>query len=270
MHSENGQRACEAALKKHRDDNTANNIWPSHNRVIEQMLQRDVELREPFAEIYSQLKGANVERDLYVFFDGLLCVAATWNPEEVAKSREGRRQIKQVNRKIAKAAADLADLLDERERLNQQSGFFSGTHYDVCQVIEDSSVHNGYFERWVKEPLAGLRSQFDMKYWPSLADFIKTIGLDAETPAIHPSNPTTAAATSSSRAGDADFFRAFTCRIHEEGQSFPKLHSLKLSDNALAVLASCALGRTEDDMFDADYVKRWRQRERENADSAVL
>ncbi len=259
--------ACEAALARHRQNNLDLNILSSHNQIIDRMLDRGLELGAAYKEIYVQLDGEDVDRDLYVFFDGLLCLAATWNPEKVAESREGRRQLEHVNRRIAKVAQQLAGLLEERVALNNQSGFASGTHYDICQVIEDASADNGRFSGWVKEPLALLSAQFDLKYWPTLSECIRVIGTDAEDPRIVATNSTTAAATSSARGGSSDFFRAFDRRLREEGRTFPKLHPsrFKLSNAALATLVSCALGRTDDDMFDADYVKRLWQRERNTA-----
>jgi hypothetical protein len=263
MSNRESRATCETVLARHRQNNIDANILSSHNRIIDRMLNRGLELKDAYDEIYVQLDGVDVDRDLYVFFDGLLCVAATWNPAQVAKSREGRRQLEQVNRQIAKVAQQLAGLLEERDTLNNQSGFASDTHYDICQVIEDASADNSRFSGWVKQPLALLNSQFDLKYWPTLSECIRVIGTDAEGPRIAATNSTTEAATSSARGGDSDFFRAFDRRLSEEGRMFPKLHPsrFKLSNSALATLMSCALGRTDDDMFDADYVKRLRQRD---------
>lgn len=269
MHLQDSLKACEGSLKRHKAYNTEHNIHASHNFIIDHILERGLELQGEYEEIYGNLKGPKLDRDLDVFFDGLVFVAATWNPVKVAKSREDRRLIKQVNRKIAKVAEHLAFLLEEREMLNNHSGFASETHYDICQVIEETSAGNHLFDGWVKEPLAELKFRFDMKYWPSLAECVRTISVDADDPEILPTNTTTAAATKGGRAGDADFFKAFNCRLREEGLNFPNLHpsSLKLSNPALAVLASAALGRTDDEMFDADYVKRLRQRERQASDT---
>lgn len=271
MHSADSRKICEAALMRHRKYNIEHNIYKTHIRIIDRMLERRLELLGVYEEIYVKLDGVDIERDLFVFFDSLLCIASTWNPDEVAKSREGRRKIRQVNKKIAKVSEELANLLDERDVLNEHSGFCSDTHYDICQVIEDSSEHNGHFNGWVRSRLASLKSQFDMKYWPSLADCIRTIDADAGAPVIQPSNSTTAAATSGERAGDADFFKAFDCRLREEGFNFEKLapSRLKLSDASFAALASCALDRKDEDMFDADYIKRFRQRERASATSSL-
>lgn len=255
--------ACEAVLLATKERNLADGIFPDHNLIIDELLARRLEMSAVYEEIHEKLEG---DWDLlWTFFDGLLCIAGQWNPEKVAKSRADRNRLKQVNQKIANVAAELAALLDERTDLNTHSGFSDETHYDICQVIEDASAHNGHFNSWVREPLAGLKTRFDMKYWPSLSDCLQVISDDAETAQIYPSNPTTAAATTGKRGGDVDFFKAFDHRLTEEGAQFPKLHpaNLNLSHGSFAVLASCALQREEDEMFEADYVKRWRQRERE-------
>lgn len=257
--------ACENALREHKERNIELGVLSAHNIIIDRMLERHLELAEAYDEIYTELRGNSTS--LFMFFDALLCITDQWSPEKVAESRAGRNDLKRVNSKIAKVAEELATLLDERESLNNHSGFYSDTHYDICQVIEDASAGNGFFNSQLKKPLSALKYQFDMKYWPNLAQCIRIISRDAEKPEIRPSNSTTAAAATGSRAGAADFFKAFVCRLKEEGHSngtpFPR--HLILTDATLASLANIALDRDADALFTSEYVKRWRQVEREVA-----
>ena len=82
-------------------------------------------------------------------------------------------------------------------------------------------------------------------------------------------DPLTRAAASGSRGSRADFFKALFASIEENSvRNHGYLpHDFKLSDNALASLANCALDLGPDDLVDSAYVKRLRQREREGAKS---
>ena len=108
-----------------------------------------------------------------------------------------------------------------------------------------------------------------MKYWPSIAEFIHVLADDAENAKSYPSNPTTAAATTGIRASDTDFFKALFCRLEDETVSNHSFlpDGLKLTDATLGALATCALNLPSNKEWDADYVKRLRQRLKAQAKS---
>ncbi|MDC7684389.1 hypothetical protein PQU92_13970 [Asticcacaulis sp. BYS171W] len=254
--------ACETVLHDIKARNLDGGISPDHNEMIGVMLSRRLELAPAYEELHRKLKG---DYDaLWLVFDGLLCVSAEWNTAKVAKSRCDRAQLRDVNRKISEVADELAQLLDERTELNAHSGFCSETHTDICQVIEDAAIHNGRFTVWVQKPLAQLKNRYDIKHWPSLSEVVQVIADDAEAAEIGPADPTTAAATTGPRSSDADFFKALFSRLRDEGENHAQLHpsTFSLTDSTVAILGSCVLNRDPDELFDGDYVKRLRQRER--------
>ena len=75
----------------------------------------------------------------------------------------------------------------------------------------------------------------------------------------------TRAATTGSRGSRADFFKALFELIKENGTAshghIPT--GFRLSDSTLASLANCALDLGPNDVIDAAYVKRLRQRLRD-------
>ncbi len=253
-------KACEGILIADKQYNIDNQILPSRNVIIDNLLGRRLELLDAYEELYRKLNSH--PNGLRIFFDALLCCAMAWSPKDVAKSRNERTRLDHLNQKIAKAAENLADLLDERDDLHNHSDFYSDAHYHVCEVIEVAAEHNGHFNGWVKEPLAALRGRFDMKYWPSIADFIHVLADDAERARSRPSNTTTAAATTGPRASDTDFFKALFCRLQEETVSNHSFlpTDLRLTDSALGSLTTCALNLPPAKEWDAAYVKRLRQR----------
>ena len=201
---------------------------------------------------------------LKVFLDLLLSTAAFWSPEKIAEARVAREELASVNRQIARKAEELVQLLERRTDLNNTSGFSSETHYHVCDVIEAASEHNYLFNSWVKDRLDALRGQFDLKYWPSLDQFLRELAVDAENAGVEATDPLTAAATGASRPSRADFFKALFASIEENSaRNYGLLpRGFKLTDGTLASLANCTLDLGPYELTDSTYVKRLRQRER--------
>lgn len=258
----NAQNTCESILTEGKRYNIEHGILPSENAVADRLLARGVELKEAYEELHDKLYPH--PPTLKVFLDLLLSTAAFWSPEKIAQARVERDELAGVNRQIARKAEELAELLERRTDLNNTSGFSSETHYHVCDVIEAASGNNYLFNSWVKDRLDALRGQFDLKYWPSLDQFVRTLAADADSASMEATDPLTAAATVASRPSRADFFKALFAAIEENSArnygQLPK--DFKLTDGALASLANCALDLNPDELADSTYVKRLRQRER--------
>lgn len=265
IHSVDAIDACENILKGQRAYNIQHHILPSENAVASNMLERTVELREAYQELHQKLHMYDYA--LERFFEIILSTSAFWNPAEISKARADQKTLVEVNEQIADKAAELASLLEYRSELNNTSGFYSDTHYDVCAVIEAAAVHNSRYDSWVREPLSQLSSRFDLKYWPSLSEFVCELALDAERSEVVATNPLTAVATEAARPSLADFFKALFAAIenesHHECGHLPD--DLALSDNTIATIVNCALNLRANDLVDSQYVKRFRQRERERS-----
>ncbi|MEZ5440248.1 MAG: hypothetical protein R3F15_02055 [Lysobacterales bacterium] len=256
------QETCQNTLIEGKRYNIEHNILPSENAVADRLLVRGTELKDAFKELHDKLHRHPPA--LKVFLDLLLSTAAFWSPEKIALARDGRNELTSVNRKISRKTEELVDLMERRTTLNNTSGFSSETHYHVCDVIEAASRHNGLFNSWVKDRLNSLRRQFDLKYWPSLGQFLQELANDAENASMQATDPLTAAATVASRPSRADFFKALFAAIEENSarNNGQLPDDFKLSDAALASLANCALNLESDELADGAYVKRLRQRER--------
>ena len=259
---------CRAILLAEKAYNEERGIWASVNRIIDRLLDRELELHRAYNEVHAKLGGH--PQATRVFFDRLLSVASHWNPREAATMRNARKQLAAVNCEIAEQAARLADALRRRETLHNAHDFCSGTHYHVCEVIADAGKNNYLFESWVSEDLRQLRGRFDLKYWPRVADFMEVLARDAAEADIEVLEPLTEAATSSPRASRADFFRALFVAVDDAKQSCPSFlpAGFRLSDESYALLGNCALDLCADEGVDGAYVKRLRQRSRERAASS--
>lgn len=258
----NPQQICENLLIEGKRYNNEHHILSSENAVANQLLTRGIELKEAYVELHGKLHAHPPA--LPVFLGLLLSTAAFWNPEKIQEARSGRGDLANVNRQIARKAAELAVLLEQRSDLHDTSGFSSDTHYHVCRVIEAASKHNYLFKSYVQEHLHALRGRFDLKYWPSLGEFLQELASDAENAVMEAVDPLTAAATAATRPSRADFFKALFASIEENSaENYGQLpRGFKLTDRTLASLANCALDLAPDDLVDDAYMKRLRQRER--------
>lgn len=258
----NAQRICESLLLEGKRYNNEHHILPSENAVADRLLARGIELQDAYEELYDKLH--TYPPALQIFLGLILSTAAFWSPEKIQEARAARSVLENVNQQIARKAAELATLLEQRSDLHNASGFSSNTHYHVCNVIEAASRHNYLFKSYIQEELAALRGHFDLKYWPSLGEFLQELASDADKAVMEATDPLTATSTSAVRSSKADFFKALFVAIEENcAKSYGQLPwGFKLTDRTLASLASCALDLGPDDLVDDAYVKRFRQRER--------
>ena len=224
-----------------------------------------ISLQATYDELHGKLSTHTPA--LRVFLGLVLSTAAFWNPERIANARAARDELDKLNGMIEKRALELAELLDQRSDLHDTSGFATDTHYHVCHVIESASRENSLFKWHVQEKLKALHSQFDLKYWPSLSNFLQELADDARKATPEASDPLTEAATTARRPSLADFFKALFAAIEENSARQYGLlpREFSLSDNAYASLVNAALDLDDNELVDSAYVKRLRQRLREGA-----
>jgi len=263
--SKAAREVCEALLKSNRDDRIEKSILPTEVEVIDRLLERGLELEGAYDELHSKL--GDYPPAMNVFFDQLLSVAAFWSPDANQEARKGKSRLNTVNRDIVKAATALAALLDERTELNNHSGFYCETLYHPVEAIHAAGERNHRYNYDVKQRIEAISVQFDLKYWPSLADLVQAIADDAAQAEPVPHDPVTKAGTEGSRAALADSFRAFFAALEQVStRNFGFLpSSFELTDRSIAILMSCALGRGADEVVDSNYVKGLRQRQRAKA-----
>lgn len=255
-------QSCEAILRKEMEYNIAHKIWPSVNRIVERMLARRVELKDAYEEIYSSL--ARRPRALTAFWDIFVHTPVAWSPDRIRAARQDRDELVELNDQISVAAGHLARLLERRGELDERAVFSSGAAHHVLDFINQASEHNHLHEFHVKEELESLRYNFGLDYWPTLSSLVEAIGLDAENAEVVANDPATAAATESRKPGLSDYVKAVLVRIEENTFSSYGLlpNNFALSDGALASLVNCALDLDADEIVDAAFIKRFRQRQR--------
>ncbi|SDG81870.1 MULTISPECIES: hypothetical protein [unclassified Duganella] len=259
---DNSKQICEQILLDEKRYNISKHILPSETVIVDRLLGRGLELKNAYQELHGKL--AHRPGALQTFLGQVLTTAAFWNPEKIREARTARNDLEETNRKIATKAAELANLLQRRENLHNTSGFTSDTHYHVCDVLKAAGRDNHLFTSRVQKRFEELHNQFDLKYWPTLSDFLHELGSDADEAAPQASDPLTEVATSALRSSLADFFKALFVAITENSaRNYGQLpNDLRLTDATLATIVNCALDLGPDELVDSIYVKGLRQRER--------
>ncbi|WP_228893964.1 hypothetical protein [Pseudoduganella aquatica] len=260
--ADNSKQICEQILLDEKQYNINNHILPSETVIVDRLLGRGLELKDVYQELHGKL--AHHPGALQTFLGQVLTTAAFWNPEKIREARSARDDLEETNRKIASKAAELADLFQRRKNLHNTSGFTSDTHYHVCEVLKAAAGDNHLFTSRVQKRFEELHTQFDLKYWPTLSDFMHELASDADAAAPEASDPLTEVATSARRSSLGDFFKALFVAISENSaRNHGRLpDDFRLTDATLATIVNCALDLGPEELVDSIYVKGLRQRER--------
>lgn len=254
---------CESLLRTMMEDLEARHIWPNVRGIIAGMLKRRIELADVYEDVHAAL--AKTPRALYGFWDAFVHAADGWNPEKNRAARQARDQLVGINTRISELADQMAALLDRRDELHNHSGFSSGTKYHIMDIVHEASEHNYQYESYVKDELERLQNQYDLKYWPKLAEVVQAIGDDAARAEVTAYDEVTAVATESRKSGRSDFVKALLAHIDDNKVRACGFipNNFALSDSALASLVNCGLDLNVDELVDADFIKRFRQRQRQ-------
>lgn len=250
---------CERILLNDIRYNEQHSILARRNSVARRLLTRRLELIEAYTDLVLRLR---YERPIAVVLDQILVAATYWNKDETSKMRLARADLEQVNRRIARTADELAELLSQRTRLHNQSEFSSETYDHPIDLMEAAAHSNGLYNSFLKEKLDALRYQFDCKYWPSLSTMAQAVASDARGAVVRVVDQVTEAATTGRRASDTDFFRAFYIGLEHCKTALGGLipSDYQMVDRSLAALSTCALDKDPDKPFTSEYVKQCRAR----------
>ncbi|QEO96961.1 hypothetical protein [Xanthomonas oryzae] len=263
MTTSHAQQVCEDYLREQIAANEKAQIAFSETKVAQRLLSQSAELRPVYEEVERSLGFHGLEWK--VFLDCcILATGAYWTPDKNLEDRASRKRLEKVNVKIGALSAQLADVLTERDDLSNRSPFSCDTLYHPVDVMDKSGQNNGFYLNFLKIELENLTARFDLKYWPSLADMVRVIGLDAEKAEVTADDVRTAAMSESTRPSKADFIRALHSGVSDNQHSGMGglRRSFRLSDSAAATLANVILDLPPEKMVGAQDAKNVRHRDR--------
>lgn len=255
----NAQNVCENILRDEIKYNIDNKILKGSVIVGERLLERGVELSDAYLEVYNKLHQTPYA--IKAFFESITSSLRIWSSEEIAEERNNLKRLEEINKKIASISNDLANLLDERSVINNNSAIRSNTYCHICDAINAAGNRVSLYKLYVQEEVKHLCREFPLKYWPSMSDILRVISLDASQAEIIIDDPVTEVALQSQRGSNADLVRVFLADL--EGFKKENMGLLpddfKLTDKSVASFINCVLD-LDDILMCEDYVKGVRNR----------
>lgn len=258
-HQNEATKTCEAVLSQVRNEYANSETYPSAVSLVDRLLQRSTELEGAYQDILTSTGGSS--HQIRRFFDSLLMAGCFWHPNLTKEMRDDVSRINELNAKISQTAYYLSSLLEELEGTSRA---FSTAYYDPISLIKSVGSQNSLFNAWVEKDLSVLINRFDGKYWPLCSEILDELSDRFADAGVDAGDPVSKAAIRNSRHSKADFFRALFKHLH--GQTGPDSYDLdkefRLRDESWASLANCILDLGSDELVDGAYVKRLRQRMR--------
>jgi len=254
----NTVESIKQSLSYRKADNLDKKMLSSENLVIDKLLCRFDEI-EFFCQQLNE-KFNFMER--YSVLDCLLGILAITKPCDLQKSREDKRSLQELNKKIAKQAFELAELIEKRSELNNCTQMSSNTYYSISDVINDAAQDNYLFQSHPKEKFNHLFYQYDSKYWPDIAQVVDAIAIDADCADIEASDSITEAGTKSKRSSVVDTIRAFFTALKNYENRHPNLlvKVFNISNQGITSLFNVGLALGPDDIISDDQFKTSKSR----------
>lgn len=240
--------------------------WRSTWPVFERLITRHDEMKP----VYSELQEKNVTgRQLWIFLEQCIFAGAFATADKHAALRADYTELQTLSKDISRTAIQLETMIRRRSDILNRNGSFTIDRL-ICltDYLDEAGHDNGLYQRFIQPRLDELRS-FDLKYWPEFADLLQVLG--SECTEVQILDDATAAIVSARRASLTDFFKELFSRLHDISDDSP--YGLKrgsrLSDSAIATLSNILCERLPDEVIDEGYVKRVRQRLREQGIKTV-
>lgn len=132
----------------------------------------------------------------------------------------------------------LAEMLERRSALlNHSCHFYCERMHSLTDFIDDAGEVNTHFQLYLKPELQPFK-RYDLKYWPSIADILRSLGMEDVNVAC--ADEATEAIIKARRPSLTDFLRGLFNRIdeHQTDHWYSLPRTFKLSDAALATICN--------------------------------
>lgn len=261
-----------AFLRQQRDDLQAQNICRRKVALIDRILMRnEAALDDAWDALIASCPEGHPPSMTWerwqLVLDCLLDVALDYTPEKIEQSRYAKDRITDLNLEIASRAGELAKLLRTRNALRARGNFTvpnDHTPLDLMQRAAEFSDHDHtayLYDRHIAPTLNDLSRQFDLKYWPTTADFLDALAeaQHLDEPEAH--DPLTAAALEVREVGNRAFMRAVDEALDELAPAYYVGAKVELPHRAYATLCDVLLDHRDGTISDKS-VKTYRAQER--------
>ena len=244
----------------------SDSAWRSTWPVFERLITRHDEMKP----VYAELQKKNVTgQQLWILLEQCIFAGAFATADKYAALRADYSELQTLSKDISRTAKQLETMLRRRGDILNRNGSFTIDRLNrLTEYLDEAGRDNGLYRSFIQPRLDELNS-FDLKYWPEFADLLQVLG--SECTEVQILDDATAAIVSARRASLTDFFKEFVSRLHDisDGSPYGLTRELRLSDSAIATLCNILCERLPDEVIDEGYVKRVRQRLREQVITTV-
>ena len=177
---------CQDFITREVEDYKQALMWKSYWPVMERMVVRSNELKQPFKELIDEfgyadkLEGYPPDNTYVWLILEHIWLSIDYCRKEVVQARKDYKKLIELRDTITNLSWRLESALREQSELYEQSGFSRADYQSVHDVIEQASEHNYLHQSYLAEPLKVLAAQYDLKYWPSRADLLYAIAMFEE------------------------------------------------------------------------------------------
>ena len=157
-------------------------IWMSYWPILERMIESTEELKRPFSELIDRFgyadkfEGYPPENSYIWLILEHIWFSADFSKNDVMKARSDFKELNELGEDIVELASELASKLRKRAELFETSGFSKPEYLFIDGLFDMASEGNYLYESHVSEKLKSLTYQYDLQYWPCLADLVSAIG----------------------------------------------------------------------------------------------
>ena len=173
---------CKAFIQRELDSYKSDSpIWITYWPVMERMIARADELKLPFKELvdafgYSDKFEGYPPNNSFIWLTlkHIWC-SFDYRKEDVVNARDDLKELRALKEDIVELASKLSAKLQRQSELYEISGFSKPDYQFIDDLIEQASAGNYLYKWHVSEKLKSLTSQYDLKYWPSIANLVSAI-----------------------------------------------------------------------------------------------
>lgn len=240
-------------LKAYRDELHVKALRKPHWPLLDRLISRETEMT-PVWENIARFKLS--WEQCHTLLEQIFFAGAYGTEERHKRLKADYNRLTELNKAIKAEAVKLAAMLRQQEDILERNSFLLERTTHIVDMIDAASLTNGHYCSFIREPLCVLRSQYDVKYWPSLPQVLQVAARETtETEFMYQSEQ----AIVDSRGGAVpDYIRELFGCIETARTSHWKLPAgFTLSDSSLAMLVTVSL---DTDGISSDRIKMLRHR----------
>tara|TARA_Y100000588_G_scaffold307419_1_gene331539 strand:+ start:16926 stop:17732 length:807 start_codon:yes stop_codon:yes gene_type:complete len=249
---------CTAFVKYELSDYRQKEIYMSSWSAMSRMIERANELSSAYDEIIKAFGYSSKQQcsSVWLLLE-LIWSSSDFSRGEVENARYELVELNSLSSEIEALASKLAYALERQSEIYNRSGFCKNDYQSSIDMIFAANEDNYLFRSHVADKLRSLQYQYDLKYWPSRADVVRSIE-EFESVQPEPLHSEYPEAVLKGRASDIkNFVLAFDAAI-DEPNGLPT--GFRFTNNSMAGIINVILDLPVDKLATGDAVRVVRNR----------